>query len=113
MNIKLKEKLIDRARENGIKYGKKAELDFGAGAEWMYEQLKDLLKQAYVFGRDNGSNKSENNFNDFLQTEAVQKALNIHGVVVQSEQLCECDTPLIRTNIKGGEYCALCGKELC
>ena len=77
------------------------------------EKLTELLRNAYQCGRDNGSNKSENNFNDFLQTEAVQKALNIHGVVVQSEQLCECDTPLIRTNIKGGEYCGLCGKELC
>lgn len=39
MERELKDKMIAKARENGNKYGKSAELDFGAGAEWMYEQL--------------------------------------------------------------------------
>lgn len=39
MDSELRNKLIEKARENGAKFGKKAELDFGAGAEWMYEQL--------------------------------------------------------------------------
>ncbi len=39
MDKHLRNKMIEKARENGAKFGKKAELDFGAGAEWMYEQL--------------------------------------------------------------------------
>ncbi len=39
MDKELREKMIAKARENGDKHGKAAELDFGAGAEWMYEQL--------------------------------------------------------------------------
>jgi hypothetical protein len=45
MNKELKRKMIEKARENGSKYGKKAELDFGAGAEWMYEQLQNFESQ--------------------------------------------------------------------
>ena len=41
MDQALREKMIKKARENGVKHGKTAELDFGAGAEWMYEQLKN------------------------------------------------------------------------
>jgi hypothetical protein len=41
MNKKLRELLLDAARENGRLHGKVAELDFGAGAEWMYEKLKE------------------------------------------------------------------------
>ena len=36
----LRNKMIAKARENGNKHGKTAELDFGAGAEWMHEQLR-------------------------------------------------------------------------
>lgn len=39
------------------------------------EKLTDLLKTAYRWGRDYGSNQSEKNFNDLLQTEAVKRAL--------------------------------------
>jgi hypothetical protein len=39
MTEDLRNKMIAKARENGTKHGKTAELDFGAGAEWMYEQL--------------------------------------------------------------------------
>lgn len=51
------------------------------------EKLKELLKIAYRWGRDNGSNRSENNFNDLLKTEVVSQALRIHNVVGRSEQL--------------------------
>lgn len=51
------------------------------------EKLKELLKIAYRWGRDNGSNRSEKNFNDLLQTEAISQALCIHDVVGRSEQL--------------------------
>lgn len=35
------------------------------------EKLTELLKIAYRWGRDNGSNRSEKNFNDLLQTKAL------------------------------------------
>ena len=38
---KLRDMLLEAARENGKLHGKVAELDFGAGAEWMYEKLKE------------------------------------------------------------------------
>lgn len=44
------------------------------------QKLTELLRHAYQWGRDNGSNRSEKNFNDFLQTEAVQQALSIANV---------------------------------
>lgn len=43
MENNLRVKLIDEARKNGSKFGKKAELDFGAGAEWMYNELQKQL----------------------------------------------------------------------
>lgn len=51
------------------------------------EKLTELLKIAYRWGRDNGSNRSEKNFNDLLQTKAISEALRIHDVVGRSEQL--------------------------
>jgi hypothetical protein len=39
------------------------------------QKLTELLRHAYHWGRDNGSNRSEKNFNDFLQTKAVKQAL--------------------------------------
>ncbi len=62
MEQELRNKMIAKARENGSKHGKTAELDFGAGAEWMHEQLvkncfipnvsqqRELLLQAYKEG---------------------------------------------------------------
>lgn len=44
------------------------------------QKLTELLRHAYQWGRDNGSKRSEKNFNDFLQTEAVQQALSIANV---------------------------------
>ena len=44
------------------------------------EKLTELLKIAYRCGRDNGSNRSEKNFNDLLQTEAISQALRILDV---------------------------------
>ena len=35
-----------------------------------------------------------------------------HCCKSDSEQLCECDAPLIRTSDKGGEYCGSCEKDL-
>ena len=43
MENSLRTKLIDEARRNGSKFGKKAELDFGAGAEWMYNEMQKQL----------------------------------------------------------------------
>src|SRR5690606_8257132 len=43
--------------------------------------LTELLKIAYRWGRDNGSNRSDKNFNDLLQTEAINQALRIHDAI--------------------------------
>lgn len=58
------------------------------------QKLTELLRHAYHWGRDNGSNRSEKNFNDFLQTEAAQQALSITNVVGQSEQLGSFQCPI-------------------
>ena len=42
----------------------------------------------------------------------VNKYFDLALVVGQSEQLCGCDAPLIRTSDKSGEYCAICEKDL-
>lgn len=54
------------------------------------EKLTELLKIAYRWGRDNGEGRSEKNFNDLLDTKAVNEALHIHVVVGRSEQLARC-----------------------
>lgn len=48
--------------------------------------LYRILKQAYNFGRDNGSGKSEKNLNDFIEIPKIKQLL-IPVVVGQSEQL--------------------------
>jgi hypothetical protein len=48
-------------------------------------KLKELLRQAYRWGVDNGSGRSEKNFNDFLQTSAVEEALNKTFIVKDIE----------------------------
>jgi hypothetical protein len=46
-------------------------------------------------------------------TNELKEAINYtHCCKSDSEQLCECDGPLIRTSDKGGEYCGSCGKDL-
>jgi hypothetical protein len=50
--------------------------------------LYRILKQAYNFGRDNGSGKSEKNLNDFIEIPKIKQLL-IPVVVGQSEQLPE------------------------
>ena len=50
---------------------------------------------------------------DELESLKQGQTLPIDSVVVkQSELLCECDAPLIRTSDKGGEYCGSCEKDL-
>ena len=34
----------------------------------MKDKIIEILKQAYLWGRDNGEGRSEKNFNDFLET---------------------------------------------
>jgi hypothetical protein len=77
------------------------------------EKLTELLKIAYRWGRDNGSNRSEKNFNDLLQTEAINQALSLGVVVGQSEQLV-CDHQWkSRFSEKRGSWrlCTKCSKE--
>jgi len=49
---------------------------------------------------------------DIGWVKAQDKICNLLDIVGQSEQLCNCDTPLVRTSDKGGEYCGLCEKDL-
>jgi len=39
------------------------------------KEIKKLLKQAYLWGRDNGEGRSDKNFNDFLTKPSVRAAL--------------------------------------
>lgn len=73
------------------------------------QKLTELLRHAYHWGRDNGSNRSEKNFNDFLQTEAVQQALSIADVVGQSEQ-CEHRYGFLVKDGGGLIQCSDCGE---
>ncbi len=60
MERKLREELLSAARANGAKHGKAAELDFGAGAEWMYEKLKSHNSD-YMICEECGSSNIELN----------------------------------------------------
>ena len=40
------------------------------------EEIKEVLKLAYLWGRDNGEGRSEKNFNDMLETSWAKKLLN-------------------------------------
>ena len=44
MEKSLRDEMVAEARVNGGEHGKLAELDFGAGAEWMYEKLTSKAK---------------------------------------------------------------------
>lgn len=47
-----------------------------------------------------------------MYAERKLKLFAIPDVVGRSEQLCDCDAPLIRTSDKGGEYCGICQLDL-
>ena len=68
------------------------------------EKLTELLKIAYRWGRDNGSNRSEKNFNDLLQTEAINQALSLGAVVGRSEQCVLHSTDRHGKCFKCGEH---------
>jgi len=69
--------------------------------------LYRILKQAYNFGRDNGSGKSEKNLNDFIEIPEIKQLL-IDVVVGQSKQLPSCDKcgyyihPISKTCLREG-----------
>ena len=44
------------------------------------EKLIELLRIAYRWGRDNGEGRSEKNFNDLLQTEAINQVLHLNDI---------------------------------
>jgi hypothetical protein len=52
------------------------------------EELQELLKLAYRWGQDNGSNRSDKNFNDFLQTSKAKEvfALQSYGLEIEEEE---------------------------
>lgn len=39
--------------------------------------IKEVLRLAYQFGKDNGENRSEKNFNDFLETSGAKEVLSL------------------------------------
>lgn len=47
-----------------------------------------------------------------LITEKLYEALILPVVVRQSEQLCDCEYPLIRTGENNLEYCGFCMKNI-
>ena len=49
------------------------------------KKIIDLLKSAYRWGVDNGSNRSEKNFNDFLQTSLIRELLEAQPEDVKTE----------------------------
>ena len=75
-------------------------------------EIRDLLKKAFKAGQDYGSNRTDKNFNDFLDQH--KKQLLLCGVVGRSEQLV-CDHPIEkRASFKshGQDFCWKCGKHL-
>ena len=80
--------------------------------------IEEIIKEAFSQGW-NASHECATDFdyeyalkNCLSDLESEVKKLNIPDVVGRSEQLCECDAPLIRTSDKGGEYCGLCQNDL-
>lgn len=83
MDENLRNEMIAKARENGEKHGKTSELDFGAGAEWMYERVVKLLA-----------------------TTAVSKSVQ----PVRESTVCNCHRPFATKNKKGELICDYCKK---
>ena len=73
------------------------------------EKLTELLKIAYRWGRDNGLNRSEKNFNDLLQTEAISQALRIHDVSRSTNtdeytEISLCETSILNFLVGGQHF---------
>jgi len=73
------------------------------------QKLTELLRHAYYCGRDNGSNRSDKNFNDFLQTEAAKRVLSIANVAGKNGHLCEHDYQSDTTCGVDITVCSKCG----
>tara|TARA_Y100000758_G_C16050054_1_gene421271 strand:+ start:1508 stop:1744 length:237 start_codon:yes stop_codon:yes gene_type:complete len=56
--------------------------------------------------------KIDENGNKPIEIFGIEKLYEAINVIQCCTELCECDAPIIRTNIKGGEYCAVCEKDL-
>ena len=68
--MKLTDEMIRiKARENGASYGKKAELDFGAGAEWARDYYEKENSNVAEPNRYNvlGEVLTEDDMNDLIQ----------------------------------------------
>ena len=74
------------------------------------EKLIELLKIAYRWGLDNGSNRSDKNFNDLLQTSSIRQSLLMTDVLGQSEQLVckKCGNAPVRDEV---DWCDNCLNE--
>lgn len=71
------------------------------------QKLTELLRIAYHWGRDNGSNRSEKNFNDLLQTEAINQALSLGAVGVSLPSANDIQKEAERYQDKSGNQMAI------
>jgi hypothetical protein len=81
----------------------------------MTEQDKQIVIEALEYALYDYPAKDgdyQTHFNTFANAIEIVKNCSTTDIEVRSEQLCGCDSPLIRTSEKGGEYCGLCQKDL-
>lgn len=51
----IRDRIREEARKTGKRHGKVSELDFGAGAEWMFEEVMlGIIRKAYRAGYEKG-----------------------------------------------------------
>jgi hypothetical protein len=55
-------------------------------------RILEILKSAYRWGVDYGSNRSDKNFSDFLETSQAKELFNL---VPQEQRECQCDPDII------------------
>ena len=76
------------------------------------EKLKEILKNYLNNGSDRIDVTMVLSLIEHCEKDTIRAIEVIHCCKSDSEQLCECDAPLIRTSDKGGEYCGYCEKDL-
>ena len=75
------------------------------------EELREKISKTFFSYETKYGKKCIDEVMTFIDT-YLKEQLMLGGVVLESEELCVCDAPLIRTSDKGGEYCGNCGKDI-
>jgi hypothetical protein len=70
------------------------------------EQIIDFAKSAYLWGVDNGSNRSDKNFNDFIQTPLAYAIIALDEQVDINEECQQCGN-----KSKKELHCPECGNN--